>query len=183
MAFSIGALFHSFAKNFRRSDMSALEAGAWAPDYPLPKMNGEKFSLSTARQRGPVLLVFFKISCPVCQFAMPYAERLFQAAKGKKATVIAVSQDDAQATAAFMKEYGLTLPIALDDTKSYPASNAYGLTNVPTFFLVNPSGAIEISSVGWFREEVERMYDVIAAEPNPVPFFRAGEPVPELKYG
>ncbi len=163
--------------------MSALEAGAKAPDFTLPTMGGGSFSLSGALQQGPVLMVFYKISCPVCQFAMPYAERLFQAAEEKNVSVIAVSQDDQKSTAAFMKEYRLTLPTALDDGKTYPVSNAYGLTNVPTFFLVNTSGVIEISSVGWMREEVERMYEALMAESNPAPFFRADELVPELKFG
>jgi peroxiredoxin len=183
MAFSLAAMFQSFVKKFRRSDMSALEAGVKAPDFTLPTMGGGAFSLSAALQQGPVVLVFFKISCPVCQFAMPYAERLFQSAKGKKSTIIAVSQDDEKTTAAFMKEYRLKMPIAFDDTGSYPVSNAYGLTTVPTFFLVNPSGEIEISSAGWSREEVERMYEALMAEPKPSPFFRPDEQVPELKFG
>ncbi|HEY3930300.1 MAG TPA: TlpA disulfide reductase family protein [Candidatus Koribacter sp.] len=163
--------------------MSALEAGAKAPDIDLSTVSGHAFSLSKSLRDGPVLLVFFKISCPVCQFAMPYAERLFQSAKGKAVTVIGISQDDEKATTAFMKQYKLTLPVALDTLKSYPASNAYGLTNVPTFFLVNPSGEIEISAVGWMREEIDRMYSAIMSDSKPSPFFRAGEQVPELKFG
>jgi peroxiredoxin len=146
-------------------------------------MNGEEFTLSKALQKGPVLLAFFKISCPVCQFAMPYSERLFQAAKGKNATIIGISQDDRNATAKFAKQYHLTLPIALDDTHSYPASNAYGLTTVPNFFLVGTSGNIEAASIGWSREEVDRIYHAIMSEPKPAPFFHAGERVPELKFG
>ena len=163
--------------------MATLEAGVKAPEIKLPTMSGDTFTLSEALHNGPVLLAFFKISCPVCQFAMPYAERMFQAAKGKKVTVIGVSQDNHKATAAFMKEYRLTLPVALDDTNTYPASNAYGLTTVPNFFLVNPSGQIEVASVGWSREEVDRIYHSIMAEPKPAPFFHAGERVPELKFG
>lgn len=180
---SIAAFFHSLFKKSRRSEMATLEAGVKAPEIKLPTMSGDTFTLSQALQNGPVLLAFFKISCPVCQFAMPYAERLFQAAKGKKATVIGVSQDNEKATASFMKEYRLTLPVALDDTHTYPASNAYGLTTVPNFFLVNPSGQIEIASVGWSREEVDRMYRSIMSEAKPAPFFHAGERVPELKFG
>jgi peroxiredoxin len=163
--------------------MRTLEAGVKAPDFTLPTMSGESFSLAAALRNGPVLLAFFKISCPVCQFAMPYAERLFHAAKGKKVTIIGVSQDAGKSTAAFMQEYGLTLPIALDDTNSYLASNAYGLTSVPSFFLINTAGEIEIASVGWSREEVERMYRDVMSEPNPEPFFRPTERIPELKFG
>jgi peroxiredoxin len=180
---SIRAFFASRFKKSRRSEMSALEAGVKAPEIQLPTMSGGNFTLSKALENGPVLLVFFKISCPVCQFAMPYAERLFQAAKGKNVTVIAVSQDNEKATGSFMKEYRLTLPVALDDTNTYPASNAYGLTTVPNFFLVHPSGNIETASVGWSREEVDRMYHSIMAETQPAPFFHAGERVPELKFG
>ena len=43
----------------------------------------------------------------------------------------------------------------LDDTRSYPVSNAYGLTNVPTIFWIAQDGEIEISSVGWVRKEME----------------------------
>lgn len=163
--------------------MSTLEAGVRAPEFSLPMMSGDTFSLSKARQNGPVLFVFFKISCPVCQFAMPYVERMFQATKAKKVMVIAISQDDPKATAAFMKEYKLTLPIALDDPKTYPVSNAYGITTVPTFFLVNPSGEIEIASAGWMREEIERTYESLMSELQPAPFFRSDERVPDLKFG
>lgn len=163
--------------------MATLEAGLKAPDFTLPVVNGGSFSLADALRRGPVLLAFFKISCPVCQFAMPYAERLFQAAKGKKITIVGVSQDAEKATEAFMREYGLTLPIALDDTKSYPASNAYGLTTVPTFFLINPEGEIEIASVGWSREDIEQIYRVAMSEQEAAPFFKPSERIPELKFG
>ena len=177
---SIGAIFHSVFKRFRRSEMSTLEAGVKAPDFTLPTMSGEKFSLHEALSKGPVLLAFFKISCPVCQFAMPYIERMFQAARGNPVTIIGISQDDQRATAAFVKEYRLTLPVALDDTKSYPASNAYGLTTVPTFFLVNPEGDIGIASVGWMREEQEQFYRALARSGE---YFHANERIPELKYG
>jgi len=94
--------------------MPALEAGARAPEIALPTAQGGKFSLSEARRRGPVVAAFFKSSCPVCQFAFPYLQRIFQAYPNGKATLVAVSQDDPQTTRDFAKEYGITFPIALD---------------------------------------------------------------------
>ena len=41
-----------------------------------------------------------------------------------------------QFRAAFNKEFGVTFPVLLDDTETYPVSNAYGLTNVPTIFWI-----------------------------------------------
>jgi peroxiredoxin len=143
--------------------MPALETGKSAPEIKLPTLGGGNFDLAAARKQGPVALAFFKVSCPVCQMAFPFYERLHQAYRGKNVQVIGVSQDSAAETAAFAKQFGITFPIALDDTKRYPVSNAYGLTNVPTLFLVSPDGEIEISSVSWSRDELEEISGRLAA--------------------
>src|SRR3954471_8073899 len=143
--------------------MPALEAGSAAPEIILPVMGGGTFTLSEARKQGPVALVFFKVSCPVCQMAFPYFERLHQAYRGKSVGVIGISQDSAADTAGFIKRFGITFPVALDDMKKYPASNAYGLTNVPTLFLVAPDGKIEVSSVAWSRDDLEKVSGHFAA--------------------
>src|SRR5512133_2681491 len=111
--------------------MPALSAGKTAPDFSLPAMDGSIFSLADALKRGPVVLAFFKISCPVCQYAFPFLERIYQAHRGEKVSVIGISQNDKSGTAAFMREYGVTFPVLLDNAPRYPVSNAYGLTNVP----------------------------------------------------
>ena len=95
--------------------MPALVAGARAPEITLPTVDGGKFSLQEALKRGPVVAAFFKVSCPVCQFAFPYVERIFKAyGKSGKFTFVGVSQDSAAETKAFAREYGLTFPILLD---------------------------------------------------------------------
>src|SRR5262252_8933375 len=86
--------------------MVTLTAGAQAPDFKLPTIDGQEFSLSQALRRGPVVLAFFKVSCPVCQYAFPYFERMYQANRDAKVTFIGVSQDDAKKTEAFLKQFG-----------------------------------------------------------------------------
>lgn len=164
--------------------MPALPVGARAPEISLPDMSGRRFSLAQARQRGPVALVFFKISCPVCQYAMPFLERVYRAYKGR-ANVVGVSQNPRQDTAVFMHEYGITFPIVLDDLSSYPVSNAYGLTNVPTVFLISQDGEVEVCSVGWARQDVEeinrRLSNALATPATPV--FQRGEEVADFRAG
>src|SRR5581483_7856803 len=116
--------------------MSALTPGTTAPDFVLPATDGPEFSLSEALARGPVLVAFFKVSCPICQYAFPFVERLYKTYGTKGLTIVGVSQNNKKDTAAFIREYGLTFPILLDDTSKYPVSNSYGLTNVPTLFWV-----------------------------------------------
>lgn len=170
---------------FGEKKMSALPARTAAPNFNLPAMDGSSFSLQETLARGPVLAIFFKVSCPVCQYALPYFERIYKAYGGKQFTIVAISQNDEPDTAAFLKKYGITLPVVLDDTKTYPASNAYGLTNVPTSFWIAPDGTVEISSVGWSREEFEQMAGKAAAATAsaPMPIFQPKETVADFRAG
>lgn len=166
--------------------MPALEAGVHAPEIELQYLDGRKFSLKEARKKGPVVAVFYKVSCPVCQMALPYLERIFKAyEKSGTSTFVGVSQDNATDTKAFSREFGLTFPIVLDPAGKYPASNAYKLTNVPTTFLISPEGEIEFSTVSWSKADVEQLNRRLAALSNvsATPVFQPGENVSEFKPG
>ena len=165
--------------------MAALTTGVRAPEFKLTTTDGRSVSLTEAVKRGPVVAAFFKISCPVCQMTLPYLERIFKAYPTDKFTFLGVSQNEKADTQAFAKEYGITFPLALDPTDKYPASNAYGLTNVPTIFFIDQDGGIELSSVGWSKADIEqlnrRVAEIAGAKPKPV--FKPGEDVPEFKAG
>jgi peroxiredoxin len=170
---------------FGEKRMSALAAGTAAPSFELPAMDGSNFSLPEALARGPVLAIFFKISCPVCQYAFPYFERIYKTYGGKQVSIVGISQNDKPDTAAFLKKYGVTFPVFLDDPKTYPASNAYGLTNVPTAFWISEGGTIEISSVGWSRPEFEEMASKAASATGdaPHPIFQPTEKIADFRPG
>ena len=165
--------------------MAALTAGTQAPDISLPTLGGKKFDLREALQRGPVVAAFFKVSCPVCQYTFPYVERLHKAHGDEKVTIVGISQDDRRNTEAFLKEYGVTFPTLLDDPNGYAVSNAYGLTNVPSVFLIGQDGEIEVSSVGWVKSEIEEINRKLAATEKtvPPPLFKAGEEVRDFRAG
>lgn len=169
----------------KEKKMSALSAGTQAPQFQLPAIDGSNFSLQEALTHGPVLAIFFKVSCPVCQYAFPFFERIHKAYGDKNVTIVGISQNDNKDTASFLKKYGITFPILLDDTKTYPVSNAYGLTNVPTAFWISQEAAIEISSVGWVRQEFEEMAGKAAAATasTPMPIFQPKESIAEFRPG
>jgi peroxiredoxin len=183
-------LSYILGKGIGEHTMAALEPGTTAPAFTLPTLEGEQFSLREALGRGPVMLAFFKVSCPTCQYAFPFLQRLFlqrlQEAHASKAfTLVGISQNGKKDTAAFLKEYGITFPVLLDDTSSYPVSNAYGLTNVPTVFWIAPDGEIEISSVGWSRKDVEE-FNRRAAQASSLtapPLFRPDERIADFRAG
>jgi peroxiredoxin len=164
--------------------MPALDAGTTAPDFTLPALDGGNFSLRDALKKGPVVAAFFKISCPVCQYAFPFLERIYRAHSAGNVTIVGVSQNSAKDTAKFVKTFDITFPVLLDDTETYPASNAYGLTNVPTIFWIAQDGQIEVSSVGWSRADIDDINRKAAGREEPlIPVFHPDESVPEFRAG
>jgi peroxiredoxin len=164
--------------------MPALTRGRVAPDFSLPAVDGRSFSLKQALTEGAVLAAFFKVSCPVCQYALPFLERIYQNSGSKGVTIVGISQDNQRDTKAFLKEFGITFPVLVEDP-TYPVSNAYGLTNVPSIFWIAPDGEIGISSVGWSRPDIEQIHRQISEIHGvvPQPLFRPGEDVRDFRAG
>lgn len=165
--------------------MAALKAGVGAPDFTLATVDGKRVSLREALQKGPVVLSFFKVSCPVCQYAFPFYQRMYETHRNSDVTFIGVSQDNARDTLAFMTQFGITFPVALDDPAKYAVSNAYRLTNVPTVFFIAPDGDIEVSSVGWSKADVEAINAKLAERQrqSPALLWRKGEEVRDFRAG
>jgi peroxiredoxin len=164
--------------------MQKLPAGKPAPDFTLPDIDGGEFSLRAALAKGPLVAAFFKISCPVCQLALPFLERLFKACGNDRVSFWGISQDNARETREFCQEFGLSFP-ALVDAKGYPVSNSYGITHVPTIFLIAPDGKIRISSDGFSRGDLEEISAGLAKHLGrpAFPVFEPGESVPDSKPG
>jgi peroxiredoxin len=164
--------------------MAALSAGAKAPAFALESADGKKASLTDALKKGPVVAAFFKVSCPTCQFTAPFLERLHESYAGEKFTLWGISQDDAADTREFCQEFEVEFP-ALIDERGYAVSNQYGITNVPTVFLIAPDGKIQESCVGFSKNDLEKMAAAAARATStpPTSFFKPGEVIPDFKPG
>jgi len=165
--------------------MAALAAGTKAPEFELKAMDGQRFVLRDELAKGPLVLAFFKVSCPTCQYALPFLERLARAYSDAPVRIIGVSQNDARDTASFNKQFGVTFPVLLDEPEKYPVSNAYGLTNVPTIFWIAQDGEIELSSVGWVKADFTEINRKMAESRNAAPamIFQPGEDVRDFRAG
>jgi len=164
--------------------MTHIVAGNPAPNFSLKSLDGKNFSLAESLKKGPIVLAFFKVSCPVCKFTFPFLERLYQRYRTENVTFLAVSQDNSANSAEFAKDFGVTFPILIDE-QNYSVSNAYGLSMVPTVFLVESDGSARISSMGFVRQDLEAIADSIADRRNltRIPVFLASESVPAAKPG
>jgi peroxiredoxin len=167
-------------------EMTHIVAGNTAPEFSLKALDGKEYSLQKLMRQGPVVAAFFKISCPVCQFTFPFLERLYKRYGGDGVTFLGISQDDARDTKDFAKEFGVTFPMPLDEKKNgYPVSNAYGLTSVPTIFLIETDGTVKVSCMGFDKKDLESIAAALAERKRIVPaaLFRSDESVPAHKPG
>ncbi len=164
--------------------MTTLVTGQAAPDFSLKALGGKDHSLSELLARGPAVVVFFKISCPVCQFTFPFLQRLHERFNESDVTFVGISQDDSRPTRHFNDDHGVKF-LTLLDAHPYTVSNAYGLTNVPTIFLIEPDRTITTICMGFSKSDFENIA-VNLAERNkiaPSPLFRPDEIVPAYKPG
>ena len=153
-----------------------LSEGSRAPAFRLARVGGGEASLEDVISRGRALVALFKSACPICQFTFPYLERIHAAGT---LPIYGVSQDDAEDTREFSRRFGITFPMLLDtEEPGYPASNAFGISYVPTIFLIEPSGTIARVIEGWSKRDIEWLGSQAGVKP-----IREGEQVPESKAG
>ncbi len=134
----------------------------------------------------PLLLAFFKTSCPTCRLAWPYVQRLHAAYGGVAVRVVGVSQDTADESRSFFAEFGkATFDLVLDPGPLFKASNAFQVEAVPHFALVSPSGVLEDVFAGWSKAKMEALGERLAlARSLPrIPVVPPGDLVREFQSG
>ena len=132
-----------------------LKAGQFAPDFELADVGANRHTLAALLRDGPVLLAFFKSSCPVCQMTLPYLDRL-AAAGGIR--VFGVSQDYTSTTLDFLVHFELHFPTLVDEAaEGFVVSNGFGLTHVPSMFVVERDNSISWASDGFLKRDLEAL--------------------------
>lgn len=157
--------------------MVALIEGTRAPEIKLQGLDGETHSLKEIiKGSQQAVVAFFKVSCPVCQFTFPYLERLHRA--HPELPLIGVSQDDADATRAFVVMSGCSFPILLDEMLQSTVD--YDLETVPTTFVVGQDMSIKQTIVGFDKAGLESIHEAVGGT---APFFTADDEVPGYRPG
>jgi peroxiredoxin len=150
-----------------------------APDFELPSLAGNSERLSACLRTRPVVLAFFKVTCPTCQLTFPFLERLHKSSGPETPRMIAISQDDPRATEEFNRRFGVTFTTLLDAKEErYPVSNAYRIVTVPTMLLVEPDGRVSEFADAFDKAMIERLghrFGIEVFSPDErVPVFRPG---------
>src|SRR5260370_877758 len=90
------------------------------------------------------------------------ARRTLRAQEGGSLRLLAISQDDPEATRRFSHDLGVSLT-TLYDAEPWAASEAVGLTTVPAFFLVGSDGNVRDAVIGFQRHKMEE-FAALAAD-------------------
>ena len=153
-----------------------VSEGSRAPDFLLARLGGGEATLAGLLANGPILLAFFKVTCPICQLTFPFLDRLHSPAA---LPVYGISQNCEDDTREFNRYFGVSFPTLLDrEEDGFPASNAYGISSVPTLFLIERDGTIARVVEGWQRKQIEWLGARIGVAP-----IRPEEKVPDWKPG
>jgi peroxiredoxin len=141
-----------------RLNRSGLRAGATAPEFTLPRLNGGELSLSNLRGER-VLLVFSDPDCGPCDELAPRLQELHL--RRPDLQVVVVGRRDADANRAKAESLGLTYLIVLQ--KQWEISLKYGMFATPIGYLIDEQGVL-VSDVAVGVEPILALADQPARE-------------------
>ncbi len=122
-------------------------AGQTAPGFTLSAVTHTPISLSDFRGQR-VLLNFWYAACSNCAIEMPDLERFYTQAESQHIVILGINiEDSAQDAAQFMRQLGITYPVALD-TQRHVFEDLYHLTSTPSSVFVDAAGVIRGSVSG-----------------------------------
>jgi peroxiredoxin len=130
--------------------------GSRAPEFELRSVEGESHSLNGQL----TLAIFFKTTCPTCQYAWPFYERLYSAYRDAGLEVWGISQHDKERTRQYAIDFGATFPHLVD--QDWKVSRQYDPEFVPTGFLIDKDKRIVDSFVSWNSADLSRLSRAIA---------------------
>jgi thiol-disulfide isomerase/thioredoxin len=150
----------------RAAPAQVPSAGPSVPAFSLERLQGGRVTLAELRGRV-VVIDFWATWCPPCRAEMPWLVKMAQRLESKGVSFVAISEDDPPAQTpdviAFTKEVpGLEKFAVLGD----PAiESEYGVTSLPTLFIVDRQGRLVKQLVGAADETtVNDLVEKLAAQ-------------------
>ena len=145
-----------------------------APGFMLKAIDGGTVSLSDYSGQV-VLLNFWATWCVPCREETPDLQAVYQQLKDEGLVIVGVDQLNTerggekglQDVREFAARYGVSYPIALDETGS--VARDYAIAPIPTSYFIDPQGRIRFVRVGKLsKQEVERVFRRLQTEQQAV---------------
>ena len=134
---------------FQQAKLRLLKDRKDPANFTLPLLNGGNRALSSFKGKV-VILNFWATWCPPCRAEMPSMEILYQRLKNQGLELLAVDiGEDQTVVRDYIGKGSYSFPVLLDrDTK---VSNQYGISAIPTSFILDREGKIISMIVGSIR--------------------------------
>jgi cytochrome c biogenesis protein CcmG/thiol:disulfide interchange protein DsbE len=131
-----------------------------APDFTLTSSNGEKITLSDLRGKT-IFIDFWATWCAPCRESIPHLVDLYKTYHDKGFVIIGVSVDrgDPDLVRRFATSLDIPYPIVIAHGE---LEKQYGVTALPTGFLVDKDGMIREKFLG-FSPSIARQLDAKVA--------------------
>ena len=143
----------------------ALEAGDAAPKFANPDLRGDYVRYQGVIGTKWVIINFFATWCGPCKEEIPSLEALQREVGAERLQVIVFATDkEKESVREYFERNPTNLTIVLDPYQvTYQRYNP-GEDSLPTIFLVNPQGTIELRHVGYSPEFIDRVRAVVLRE-------------------
>jgi cytochrome c biogenesis protein CcmG/thiol:disulfide interchange protein DsbE len=129
-----------------------FRVGKAAPKLKLPVLGGGTLDLATLKGK-PVWINFMATWCPPCRDEFPLMQGFEARYAQTGLTVVAVDvAEDPAVIAAFVKELGVTFPIALDGTGA--AQRAWGAAALPVHVWIDAGGIVRYAALGGLGPDI-----------------------------
>lgn len=130
--------------------LGPLARGQAAPDFVLPRVDGQPGTLSLSSLRGRVVVLdFWATWCPPCLASLPAMHALAKEQEPNGVTFLGVDSDGEQTSpaevTAFLNEHGAPYPVVYDRGA---VNAAYRVKALPTIVLVGKTGQVERVFIG-----------------------------------
>jgi peroxiredoxin len=128
--------------------LKLLTAGASAPNFSLPALNGDTVTLADLRGKK-VMLDFSVINCGFCAAALKHINRTDFALDPDVTWLYINPADTREAMQAYSTKMQIPFDVLLEANET---RKSYGVSGFPTFFLIDEKGVIEEVKVGYGEE-------------------------------
>lgn len=152
----IFVLISVFSVSCTQAKEPQVELKNRAMDFKLQDLNQNTFTLSNYKDKQPLILFFWRISCPLCRKELRTLKDMYPQLQKEGWELFAINVgESASAVDNFVKNYALNFKVLLD--KDMAVAYAYGILGVPTYFLVDKNGYIVFKEHYFPRERYKEL--------------------------